>query len=467
MKGLITLLVLSSVAGVAWAGSESHDGLRLPSTPGVFGSAQRTANNVLVVRDYLPWGGDIVPEFTERGSTVTVITAEELRTADLSSYCLVYISGGQTVTFDATSQDLNSLAARNNVQTYVEAGGAVLYVTGSWGATLRLPGGVISDPLEAEVNQFYSPNPLSVGMPYPDFTGNMASHDILLNRPDFSNILIEEPASLGITGLEYPMGEGRVLALTMPFEYYLGPDAPVDVYPHMLTLLDNTVTYSLSMAGCDGQVLPGSLQYTTGDATTTEFVCDGVDYDPATGYLSFTFGNVGGTECHMVEATLVCGVGLEVVGEATQPLGFLEPGVSTGLSFNVVPTGTPCGDYLHYDLILTSEDCPVVAGSGQIWVPCCGTVDAVEQPREFALRGNHPNPFNPSTTVSYSLDQTGPASLAVYTLAGERVAVLVDGAQEAGEHQVVFDGTRLASGLYLLRLEAGTQVATGRMLLIK
>jgi len=464
MKGLITLLVLSSVAGVAWAGSGSHEGLRLPSTPGVFGSAQRTANNVLVVRDYLPWGGDIVPEFTERGSTVTVITAEELRTADLSSYCLVYITGGQTETFDETSQDLNSLAARNNVQAYVEAGGAVLYVTGSWGATLRLPGGVLSDPDEQGTNLFTGINPLSAGMPFPEFSGSEASHDDFLNLPDGVQTYITTPAGAP-TGVEYGLGLGRVLGLAMPFEYYLGDPEGAALYPHMLTLLDNAVAYSLSLGACDGQVQPGHLSLTT-DALDA-FACNGEEYDPAAGTLSFTLVNTGGSPCENIQALLVGGVGLTVLGDPNQAGGTLLPGQGVTLTYEVAPYGTPCDVSLQYSLLVLCDTCSPLQGSGLIWVPCCGTVDAVEQPREFALHGNHPNPFNPSTTVSYSLDQTGPASLAVYTLAGERVAELVDGAQEAGEHQVVFDGTRLASGLYLLRLEAGNQVATGRMLLIK
>jgi hypothetical protein len=464
MKGLITLLVLSTAAGSAWAGSGSHDGLRLPSTPGVYGGGQRTANNVLVVRDYLPWGGDIVPEFTDRGSTVTVITANDLRTADLSSYCLVYITGGQTQTFDETSQDLNSLAARNNVQAFVEAGGAVLYVTGSWGATLRLPGGVLSDPDEQGTNVFTGVNPLSAGMPFPEFSGSEASHDDFLSLPDGVQTFITTPAGAP-TGVAYGVGLGRVLGLSMPFEYYLGDPDGAALHPHMLTLLDNAVAYSLSLGACDGQVQPGHLELTTN--ALDAFACDGEAYDPAAGTLSFSLVNTGGSPCGNVQLLLVTESSLTVLGDPMQSAGTLMPGDEFTVVYQVAPTGSPCDVFLHYDLLVLCDTCDPVQGSGQIWTPCCGAVDAVEQPREFALRGNHPNPFNPSTTVSYSLDQTGPASLSVYTLAGERVAVLLDGAQEAGEHQLVFDGSRLASGLYLLRLEAGAQVATGRMLLIK
>jgi len=85
---------------------------------------------------------------------------------------------------------------------------------------------------------------------------------------------------------------------------------------------------------------------------------------------------------------------------------------------------------------------------------------------------NYPNPFNPSTTISYALEYDGPVSLTVYDMLGRRVAMLVDGVQEAGTHSVVWNGTGqsrepVASGLYLYILRAGNTVVTRKMLLAK
>lgn len=79
----------------------------------------------------------------------------------------------------------------------------------------------------------------------------------------------------------------------------------------------------------------------------------------------------------------------------------------------------------------------------------------------------YPNPFNPTATIRYELAQAGQVVLKVYDVLGREVATLVDGMQQARAHQVQFEGSGLASGLYVYRLEASGQIVTGRMLLQK
>ncbi len=88
-------------------------------------------------------------------------------------------------------------------------------------------------------------------------------------------------------------------------------------------------------------------------------------------------------------------------------------------------------------------------------------------PTHFALYQNYPNPFNPATTISYSLDKPGYVSLNVYDILGRRVATLIDSRQSVGEHSVRFDASRLASGLYIYRLEANGNAISRKMMLIK
>lgn len=88
-------------------------------------------------------------------------------------------------------------------------------------------------------------------------------------------------------------------------------------------------------------------------------------------------------------------------------------------------------------------------------------------PVEYALNQNYPNPFNPTTTIRYQLPQAGQVTLVVYNVLGQQVAKLVDGQISAGVHTVAFDATRLASGVYLYRLQAGNYVEVRKMLLIK
>lgn len=88
-------------------------------------------------------------------------------------------------------------------------------------------------------------------------------------------------------------------------------------------------------------------------------------------------------------------------------------------------------------------------------------------PTEFDLAQNYPNPFNPSTTIRYGLPGPSMVTLTVYNALGQQVAVLQDGMQEPGYHEMKFDGTGLASGFYLYRLTAGDFVQTRKMLLVR
>ncbi len=98
---------------------------------------------------------------------------------------------------------------------------------------------------------------------------------------------------------------------------------------------------------------------------------------------------------------------------------------------------------------------------------------AGDAPLRADLRvSNHPNPFNPRTTVTFALDTPAHVDLAVYDLTGARVANLAGGDYPAGEHAVAWDGrdergTPLASGVYVARAAAGRAVQTRRMTLVR
>jgi hypothetical protein len=88
-------------------------------------------------------------------------------------------------------------------------------------------------------------------------------------------------------------------------------------------------------------------------------------------------------------------------------------------------------------------------------------------PQKFLLDQNYPNPFNPVTTIRYGLPYRSEVILAMYDILGRQVSRLVDGEVEAGYHDVRFDGTRLASGIYFYRLSAGDYVETKQLLLLR
>lgn len=104
-----------------------------------------------------------------------------------------------------------------------------------------------------------------------------------------------------------------------------------------------------------------------------------------------------------------------------------------------------------------------------------GTTTSVEHermlPEVFELGQNFPNPFNPTTTIQFSIPSSVagsvPVRLSVFDMLGREVAILVDEARPAGRHTVTFNASALGSGVYLYRLQSGSMTETRRMTLIK
>jgi len=88
-------------------------------------------------------------------------------------------------------------------------------------------------------------------------------------------------------------------------------------------------------------------------------------------------------------------------------------------------------------------------------------------PTEYKLEQNFPNPFNPATVIRYQLPAKTLATLKIFDVLGKEVAVLVNEENEAGFHQVEFNGSGLASGVYLYILQAGSFVQTKKFILLK
>jgi hypothetical protein len=130
---------------------------------------------------------------------------------------------------------------------------------------------------------------------------------------------------------------------------------------------------------------------------------------------------------------------------------FAYPAIDSS-SFNFTKLATGNGPYV-WEATCTGELFP-----GEI---------AALSPATSALIGAAPNPFNPVTTIRFELRAASHASLKVFDTAGRLVTSLVEGWQEAGSHQVRFDGSNLSSGVYLYTLMAGSEVTTGKMVLMK
>jgi hypothetical protein len=88
-------------------------------------------------------------------------------------------------------------------------------------------------------------------------------------------------------------------------------------------------------------------------------------------------------------------------------------------------------------------------------------------PNSYNLAQNYPNPFNPTTTIKYSIPESGNVSLKVYDILGNEVASLVNEEKVQGVYSVTFDASRLSSGVYFYKIRAGNYFETKKMLLIK
>jgi len=88
-------------------------------------------------------------------------------------------------------------------------------------------------------------------------------------------------------------------------------------------------------------------------------------------------------------------------------------------------------------------------------------------PQGSLLHQNYPNPFNPVTAIRYQIPGVCNVRLVVYDLLGREVAALVNERQDAGSYTVTFDGSRIASGVYLYRIQAGDFVQARRMALLR
>ncbi len=137
----------------------------------------------------------------------------------------------------------------------------------------------------------------------------------------------------------------------------------------------------------------------------------------------------------------------------------------------------PGGTAAHANIqFITVDD----FGSGQPSVDSWFIIDDVEfsgvvsvnddnsiVPDKPHLYNNYPNPFNPSTTIYYSLPVTSNVTLKIFNTLGEEVSVLVNSVMEAGTHEVNFEASQLNSGIYFYQLRTGNFVETKKMMLLK
>ena len=159
------------------------------------------------------------------------------------------------------------------------------------------------------------------------------------------------------------------------------------------------------------------------------------------------------------------GTGSPDFGMTQMPFNFAYPTSST-LYTAGTRTGSnppqPIGD-LNYFGMQPDGDGTIVTGVED---------DGIVSPSEYQLYSNYPNPFNPSTTIRYTLPVAGGVQLEIVNTLGQTINALVNQHQQAGTHSVVWDGTDMngdqaSTGVYIYRLKTANSVLAKKMILLK
>jgi len=144
------------------------------------------------------------------------------------------------------------------------------------------------------------------------------------------------------------------------------------------------------------------------------------------------------------------------------------------LHFKTQQTGIQCGD-TEVTLTGITYDGQQIVGTDEIKTVGCKLLkdindeftENITNPDNFCLMQNHPNPFNPSTNISFNLPKENHVKIEVFNYRGETVSILLDNMVSASRHSVVFDASNLPSGLYFYRIQAGEFEQVNKMLLVR
>ncbi len=149
--------------------------------------------------------------------------------------------------------------------------------------------------------------------------------------------------------------------------------------------------------------------------------------------------------------------------------GSVEPGQEKEVNFTFSSEFIPAGMY-QMNMILSTNDPDKMSKTIPVTINVSDPLsvgNGQSQPGKLELAQNYPNPFNPTTEIRYTMPFDSHVSLSVFDVLGRYVTTLVDGVYPAGSHKVQLDASELSSGIYIYRLEAGNEVLSNKMILIK
>lgn len=196
------------------------------------------------------------------------------------------------------------------------------------------------------------------------------------------------------------------------------------------------------------------VRYTKVDSTTNLAVRVEIENEPNSAVFSGTI--TSSTSSSLQLSVPSFSISSNTVFISSSYTQIQSSSVQTGQTVTVWATQNPNGTYSANQVQQTSSAITSVENGNKN-----------EVPTSFELKQSYPNPFNPSTNISFSMAHPENVVLKVYNIIGQEVATLINGPMDAGSHVVTFNAANLSSGIYFYQLKAGSQIAIKKMVLLK
>jgi serine protease len=244
-------------------------------------------------------------------------------------------------------------------------------------------------------------------------------------------------------------------------------------------------SYTYNTAGTYNVALTATNDYGSGSTTKTGYITVNEPQVQGTMHVHdiVVTRKTAGPNCSGIGTIYVYDVNNQPVEDATVeatatgPVGATFSGATDADGIVVFKTGktrTGCDGEWCYEVTNVTHASNTYDAAANVVTKACESGPVAKaggditdlMPNACGLQ-NHPNPFNPTTEISFGLPTASRVTLEVYNIVGQKVATLVEGYLEAGPHSVTWDASQFSSGVYLYRLQADEMVETRKMVLMK
>ncbi|MBK7868033.1 MAG: T9SS type A sorting domain-containing protein [Ignavibacteriales bacterium] len=349
-------------------------------------------------------------------------------------------------------------------------------------------GALVGTPTDVNINARYLTKTLEPGKTYNwqvrSKSGALVSS--WSNQGSFTTISGGSNVAAPVAG--WPIGNTLIYSTTQSLSWYLnGPSTGLSyqlVYStnsgfNNATTISNLATTSYTLTGLSyGSTIYWKVRSTDG-VTYSAFtypIGSFTVYNPANLYSPLVGGPAGGVAVSPINTSISWAVPASV-GVNTYELvysenqNFSNSQVISGITSNSASIPELSAGKTYFWRVRSTD------GTGN-YSDFSGVGDFVTEgvtsvkpensvPSEFSLGQNYPNPFNPSTRFNFALPADMNVKLFVYNTLGEKVAEIINGQMTAGNYSIDFSGASLPSGIYFYRIEAGSNVAVRKMILLK